>query len=173
VEQKVNQDLDSLAANLMCEEKLPDYSYEARVTVTYAAGDVFSVHVVYSAWCGGAYPTNYANASVTFDLRTGQAVPFEALFADRKRDAADIARAFLKGVSPDDREGCEDILTVDELTGHYFAYVVSPQGLRMETAFPHVIAACDREVTVPFGELQAFAGPEGILMRMGATAPAP
>jgi hypothetical protein len=173
VEQKVNGTLESLAAELMCEDAPPDSTFDSTATVTYAAGDVFSVRVVYSAYCGGAYPTNYANASVTFDLRTGQTVAFEQLFEDHKRDFADIARTFLKTLSPKDIEGCDDVLTIDALAEYGFAYAVSAKGLRMETVFPHVIAACDREATVPFDELRAFAAPEGILKRMGTAATGP
>ena len=47
-----------------------------------------SIAVALSYFCGGLSPTSGANQSLTFDLKSGKEVPFEALFAhydDNKR----------------------------------------------------------------------------------------
>ncbi|HEX8386103.1 MAG TPA: hypothetical protein VF576_07965, partial [Rubricoccaceae bacterium] len=84
-ERLVNASLDSLSASLTCQDVGPnaaDTSYTVRSSVAYAADDVLSVSVHASYYCGGAYPTNDANLSATYDLTTGARVPFEALFRD-------------------------------------------------------------------------------------------
>jgi hypothetical protein len=167
VETGVNARLDSLAASLRC----PDADggeYDTRAAVTYARNDVFSVQIASSYYCGGAYPTHRADSSVTFDLRTGREVELRSLFADYERDRAEIARAFLGSLSAGDLEGCEDVLTAEEIDS--FAFTISPEGLRLETAFPHVIEACNRESTVAFDVLRAFAAPGGILTRVADAA---
>jgi hypothetical protein len=169
VEQRVNEELDVHAASLMCLDP-ESGSYSARAVVTHADDDVFSVHVGVSYYCGGAYPVNHADSSITFDLRTGEAVRFTALFADYERDRAAIARAFLESLSAEDLEGCEDVLTVEGLDEQYFAYTISTEGLRVEPSFPHVVEVCNRDSVVPFDELRAFAAPGGILARVADAA---
>ena len=170
VEQRVNEQLDAHAASLMCLDPEPG-SYNASADVTHAANDVFSVHVGVSYYCGGAYPVNHADSSITFDLRIGEAVRFQALFADYERDGAGIARAYIGSLSAEDLEGCEDVLTVEELDEHFFAYTISTEGLRVEPSFPHVLEVCNRDSIVPFDELRAFAAPGGILTRVADAAP--
>lgn len=174
VEKRVNDQFDSLAASLTCFDVEMDGEnawYDTSTVVTYAANDVLSVQVVSSYYCGGAYPTNGADSSMTFDLRTGQAVGFRALFADYEGDGAAIARAYLKRLFPEDLEDCEDVLTVEELDGHYFAYTVSPEGLRLQPAFPQAFAACGHRATLPFSGLRPFAAPGGILVRLADATP--
>lgn len=174
VERRVNEQLDSLAASFMCEDVAMDGEnawYEANVLVTHAADDVFSVGIGTGYYCGGPYPTNRADMSITFDLRSGKAVGFRALFADYERDRAGIARAFVKRLAPEDLDGCEDMLTVEELAQRPFAYTISGEGLRMEPVFPHVVEACSREEVVPFDTLRAFAAPGGILARVADARP--
>lgn len=174
VEQRVNEQLDSLAASFVCEGVEMDGEnawYEANVVVAHAADDVFSVGIGAGYYCGGPYPTNRADVSITFDLRSGEAVGFRALFADYKRDRAGIARAFVERLAPEDLDGCEDVLTVEELAERSFAYTISSDGLRMEPVFPHVIEACSRDQIVPFDALRAFAAPGGILARVAAAHP--
>ena len=170
VEQRVNDQLDALAASLMCLDGGGTYSSAA--TVRHAANDVFSVQVGSSYYCGTPYPTNHADSSMTFDLWTGEAIAFKKLFEDYQRDGAEIAGAFVESLSAEDLDGCEDVLTVEELNKwQSFAYTISTQGLRVELSFPHVLAACNRQSIVAFGALRTFAAPESILTRIANAQP--
>lgn len=168
----VNRELEALASRLRCSEDtkyMGPLSYRSQASVTYAANDVLSVSVHASYDCGGAYPTNNANASVTYDLRTGEQVPFERLFANHGRDEARIVRALLpalKAAGMAVSGQCAGVLTEENLATYGFAYSLSQAGLTVQPDFPHVIAACAREVSVPYGRLKAFARADGVLVRV-------
>jgi hypothetical protein len=177
---RVNRQLDSLAASLRCGREAAgrgrETYFRSRARVAYAARDVFSVAITASYDCAGPYPTDGANLSVTYDLRTGRAVPFEALFADYARDGAAIVRALFpdraaraeRPASAGDEEerACTEAYSADFLLQTGFAWSVSPRGLVVEPEFPHVVAACAREAVVPFARLRRFAAPGGILARL-------
>jgi hypothetical protein len=179
----VNRQLDSLAASLRCEEEDRGHEYESAAAVTHAADDVLSVHVRASYYCGGAYPVNGANVSVTYDLRTGEPVPFAALFADFERDGAEIVRAVFPehvpraerlraaGREPEAGSGeeCDPLYAVESLLGTGLSYTLSERGLTVEPDFAHVARACAEEVLVPFGRIRSFAAPGGVLARVADT----
>ncbi len=113
---RVNREIEALASELRCPEgtkHTAPLAYRSRAAVTYAADDVLSVSV-HAAYDCGAYPTDDANASVTYDLRTGEHVPFEMLFADYGRDEARIVRALLPALRKAGfavSEACAEVLT--------------------------------------------------------------
>jgi hypothetical protein len=166
VEARVNQTLDAHAADLRCDSTGEDIEWNTYARVTYAANDVFSVRIVSNLYCGGAHPTIDEDSSLTFDLRTGEAIPFRSLFADYERDAGAITGAYLVHLTDEEREGCEDFLTAAELEGHYFSYTISPSGVRMRTAFPFVIKVCNRTAVVPFAALAPHGRAGGVLERL-------
>jgi hypothetical protein len=169
VEQRVNEQLDSLAGDLMCED--PSFTYHSTASVEHSVDDVFSVLVSASYYCGGPYPVDGADQSTTFDLQTGEAVRFAELFEDYERDGTAIARAFVESISAADLEGCEDVLTPEELLGlQAFSYTISTAGLRVVPTFAHVISVCNGQSTVPFDALRAFAARGGILLRVADAA---
>lgn len=183
VQEKVNRELDSLAGSLLCEDRpvvdIPVY-FKAATQVTYAADDVLSVSVHASYYCGGPYPTNDANLSVTYDLKTGSAVSFEELFTDYQRDAAEIVRALyperiaraeklVAAGHTEPGENCDDdpfIFSIDHLLESGFSYALSNDGLIVQPNFPHVIEACAEVLTVPFERILDFAASNGILARV-------
>lgn len=171
-ERRVNADLDSLSASLTCEGATPaDSSYTSRVSVEHAADDVLSVSVHASYYCGGAYPTNDANLSVTYDLTTGEPVPFAALFRDYEADQAAIVGVLQStlsaaGTEGDGGAGCPDVLSTESLASYGFAYTLSDAGLTVQPEFPHVIEACAVESLVPFESVRAFAADGGVLARV-------
>lgn len=176
----VNTQLDSLAASLRCDppavrgQHVEPYDVQSRVT--YAANDVFSVFVTASWFCGGPYPTDGANLSTTFDLRTGREVPFRALFANYARDGMEIVRTLFPGQvararrpapdNPTERNQCDGVFPVAELPDHVEVYSLSPRGLTAEIVYPHVAQVCGERVTVPYARLRRFARPGGILARV-------
>ena len=168
----VNRDLKAIASGLRCPkgtEHTNPLTYRSRASVTYAANDVLSVSVHAAYDCGGAYPTNDANASVTYDLRTGEQIPFEMLFADYRRDEVRIVRVLLPALRAAGMavsEQCARVLTAGNLSGYGFAYSLSRAGLTVQPRFPHVIEACSQAVTVPFRHLAAFTRADGVLARV-------
>lgn len=78
----VNREIDELMST-QCED---GGDYEIKSAVTYATKDIFSIYASASYYCGGPYPTNDANLSMTFDLKTGRAVSFKDLFKDYEAD---------------------------------------------------------------------------------------
>jgi len=169
---KVNQELEALASRFRCPKGtkyIGPLAYRSRASVTYAANDVLSVSIHAAYDCGGAYPTGDANLSVTYDLRTGERVPFEMLFADYGQDEARIVHAllpFLRASGMAVSEACAGVLTAQNLSSYGFAYSLSQAGLTVQPNFPHVIAACSQEVIVPYGRLKAFARADGVLARV-------
>jgi len=183
LEQAVNDQLDSLAGEMMClaDTRSEDPWYETNVEVAHADNDLLSVEIHASYFCGGAHPVNGANLSVTFDLLTGRPVRLRELFEDYPRDSARIAEAYAESLTAEQLEGCEDVLSVgldsgDEeriaeeevgmLEQYGFNYTLSSQGLTLQPIFPNVVAACAHSSTLPFDRIRAFASKEGILMRV-------
>lgn len=172
VEARVNAALDSLSASMQCDPESPDTEsteYTSRAAVTMAAHDVLSVTVHSSYFCGGPYPTNDANQSVTFDLTTGEAVPFDALFRDLDADRAAITgviQTTLLPVATDENPDCAEPLSTEALAGTTFSYALGQEGLLVQPDFPHVIEACAVEVTVPYTSLRAYARDGGVLARV-------
>lgn len=169
---EVNRDLKAVASGLRClkgTKHTAPLAYRSRASVTYAANDVLSVSVHAAYDCGGAYPTNDANASVTYDLRSGERVPFEVLFTNYRRDEAHIVRALLpalRAAGMAASKACSGVLTAENLSSYGFAYALSRAGLTVQPRFPHVIEACSQESTVPFRRLEVFAWADGVLARV-------
>src|SRR5260370_30397743 len=70
VMRKLNRQLDQLTHYFGCEAGTRNSYYKVRSSVEYADTEIFSIYASAEYFCGGAYPANDANTSVTFDLRT-------------------------------------------------------------------------------------------------------
>src|SRR5882762_9709323 len=78
---RVNAQIAELSKEFGCPApRGKDESYKVFSRVEYAAKDIFSIYASAHYYCGGPYPTNDANMSLTFDLRTGKNVQFAELF---------------------------------------------------------------------------------------------
>ena len=187
VERLVNAGLDSLSASLTCLDagsNTADTSLAApspsgfvtRASVAHAGDDVLSVSVHSSYDCGGPYPTNDANQSVTYDLTTGAAVPFAALFRDYAADRdviVGVLQTTLFSAAAEVDSACADLLTPEALASTSFAYALSDAGLLVQPEFPHVVEACAVESTIPYGSLRAYAAEGGVLARVADGAGTP
>ncbi|HEX8903827.1 MAG TPA: hypothetical protein VF771_03240 [Longimicrobiaceae bacterium] len=176
----VNARLDTLYSGFRCtarEMRTPGAEpFRHRARVTYAAGDVFSVDIVASWFCGNVHPENDANLSVTYDLRTGEMVPFSALFADYRRDGREIVRLLFPRQAalsmrpapsqPDVENECEGLIPLADLPMRVEGYSLSPRGLTAELRYPHAFQECGAKVTVPYARVRRFAAPRGILARV-------
>jgi hypothetical protein len=155
---------------MACEPDVPAErrQYQARATVTYAAHNVFSVSIHASYDCGGAYPTNDADLSTTFDLLTGRSVSFRELWQDSKRDVARIASIYRATLSAEDITGCEQELSADTLAEYGFTYSLSKRGLAVQPSFPHVIEACAVPSILSFDSVRGLAAQGSVLARVAA-----
>ena len=179
--QLVNRQIDEVTKEFGCEDGADRKmtSYEVRSRVAYAAKDIFSIYASASFYCGGQYPINDANMSVTFDLQTGKKVEFVDLFKNYEEDKANILKAiFAKQVAKADNlaasgkesdttcEGDPGMFAIEHLTDSRYSYNFSKAGVVVQPDWPHVIEACAERVTVPYNKLQGFAAPDGILARV-------
>jgi hypothetical protein len=177
----VNREIDRLTSMMRCEE---GGDYDVKSFVTYAAKDIFSIYASASYYCGGPYPTNDSNMSVTFDLKTGKLIDFPSLFSNYEADKRAILKIiFSKQMArieslvsrpeekkpPRESEDCQDdasLFSIENLENSDFAFNFSKEGLGVQPQWPHAIEACAEKVTVPFQALQQFARPNGILARV-------
>lgn len=172
----VNRQIDVLTRDFGCDRGRNNY-YNLKSRVEYAAHDVFSIYASAEYFCGGAYPTNDSNNSVTFDMKTGRQIKFEELFKNYEADkreiletifASQIAVATRRAATrkPEAEEDCEDLFQLDRLESSTYAFNFSRNGLSVQPEWPHVIEACAERVTVPYAKLSKFAAPNGVLARV-------
>jgi hypothetical protein len=180
VMREVNRQIDETTREFNCEGQGGKNSYfNVKSRVTYADRDIFSIYASAEYYCNTAYPTNDANTSRTFDLKTGKLVAFEELFRNYEADreeiiktifAAEIARSEKLAASGKPKEqtceGDPELYSLERLTGSSYNYNFSGAGLQVQPDWPHVIEACSKIVTVPYSKLQRFAAPDRILARM-------
>ena len=176
VEARVNASLDSLSrvAPLRRRAGVGHVVRRRRTSVAHAADGVLSVSVHAQYDCGGPYPTNDANLSVTYDLETGETVPFPALFRDYAADRAAIAGVLettLRLRAWPRTRSCADVLTRDALAGTEIAYTLTADGVAVQPVFPHATEACAVESTIPYGSLRAYARDGGALARVADATP--
>lgn len=179
VMRRVNRQIYEVAREFDCGETEGNSYFNVRSAVEYVEYDVFSIYATAEYYCGGAYPTNDANSSMTFDLRTGEQVKFAALFKDYEQNYEEILRViFAKQIARSEKlvasgkpkeDSCEgdfDLYSIERLQSSTFAFNFSKAGLKVQPEWPHVIEACAELVTVPYKDLKKFAAPEGLLARV-------
>jgi hypothetical protein len=177
---EVNRQIDAATREFGCEGQNGKASYyRVKSKVSYADNDIFSIYASAEYFCNTAYPTNDANMSQTYDLRTGRQVQFEELFKSYETDrreilkiifAAEIAQSERLAASGKPREeSCEgdpELYSLERLEGSSYAFNFSAAGLQVQPSWPHVIEACAKIVTVPYNKLAPFAAPNGVLARV-------
>lgn len=179
---RVNAQIDEVTKQFKCDEPHSQGDwYKVWSRVEYATRDIFSIYVQATYNCGGAYPTNDANMSVTFDLRTGNKVEFADLFKNYEKDKEPILKIIFQkqivraeqlaaaGKRSNDSIPCEEdpgIFSLDNLKDSDYSYNLSTGGLAVQPEWPHVLEACAERVRVPWQELKNFAAPDGVLARV-------
>jgi hypothetical protein len=178
--QKVNAAIKRLTDTMGCQG---EGDYDVRSAVTYAEKDIFSIYASASYDCGGAYPTNDANLSVTFDLKTGEVVRFSDLFRDYEANKRKIVRTIFaqqvarseqvmaeRGQENEAQSGdCDSdpsLFSLDHLVDSSLAFHFAADGLHVQPQWPHAIEACAETVTVPYNVLQEFSASQSILTRI-------
>ncbi|HEX6898737.1 MAG TPA: hypothetical protein VF789_03445 [Thermoanaerobaculia bacterium] len=176
----VNRQIDDAVADVGCSDDpaVRDKTLDVKSDVRFTDADIFSVYISASYFCG-LYPENDDNRSLTFDLRTGKAVAFEALFQDYEKDKTRILKTIFskqvaeaeraKAQGKEDGDSCEDspsLFALDHLQDSTYFFNFTPRGLEVQPAWPHVIEACAERVTVPYEQLREFVAPGGLLERV-------
>src|SRR5262249_52844855 len=87
---KVNGQIDRLTRDFGCESNCKTGHFHVTSKVTFADKDIISIYASENYDCCGPYPTNDANVSQTYDLRTGNLVKFGDLFADYEKNKSNI-----------------------------------------------------------------------------------
>jgi len=175
----VNRQIDDLTKDFGCEPGSTKNYFEVKSRVEYADKAVFSIYASASYYCGTAYPTNDANMSLTFDLRTGEKIRFEQLFKDYEADKREILRTIfakqverankLAAAAKQGSDNCEEdaqLFSLEHLKDSSYSYNFTRSGLAVQPSWPHVIEACAERVIVPYAEFRKFAAPGGILFRV-------
>ena len=177
----VNQKIDEITADFGCDEETPrtTNSYRVKSEVAYSTKQIFSIYASASWFCGGPYPTNDSNISLTFDLKTGKLIEFEDLFQKYEQNKTEIlkvifaaqlertARVVAAGKAKEGTcDGDPNLYSLEHLEDSLFAFNFSADGLRVQPLWPHVMEACSERVTVPYIRLKQFAAPEGLLARV-------
>ena len=163
----------------MAQPDAPETYYDASFSVSYAENDVLSVYLRASWYCGGPYPTNGANHSVTFDMQTGEEVAFADLFDRYVRNRSAIAATIFaeqiqKYDGPEDGQSCNGMYSLrfenDQPTLFSFAddlaYRIEGGDVVAEPIFPHVIAACAEEGRASAASLSKFFASGSLLSRV-------
>lgn len=175
---KVNRAIDEKTSEFGCEARRKGWYYRVRSKVEYADNEVFSIYASAEYYCGGPYPTNDSNISMTFDLRSARQIEFRDLFSNYERDQEQILKAiFDKEIAASERlaasgkpreESCEgdpELYSLEHLKGSEYAFSLSRAGLKVQPLWPHVIESCAILTTVPYDRLSKFAAPDGVLSR--------
>ncbi|MEJ7709045.1 MAG: hypothetical protein WKF84_04120 [Pyrinomonadaceae bacterium] len=89
---RVNRQIDKVTREFGCGEADRNSSFKVRSAVSTLKMRSLSIYATAEYYCGTAYPTNDANSSMTFDLRTGKQVKFEELFKDYESDSQEILK---------------------------------------------------------------------------------
>ncbi|MBS1791112.1 MAG: hypothetical protein JST85_25600 [Acidobacteria bacterium] len=179
--QTVNQKIDEITADFGCDGDTSRTAgnYRVKSDVEYSTKQIFSIYASASWFCGGPYPTNDSNISLTFDLKTGKLIEFEDLFQNYEQNkteilkivfAAQLERTARLVATGKTREGTCDgdpnLYSLEHLEDSLFAFNFSAEGLRVQPLWPHVMEACSERVTVPYKKLKQFVAPEGLLARV-------
>ena len=175
----VNRQIDASTRDFVCPSDCKTGSYKVSSTVGYADKDIFSIRASASYFCCGPYPTNDANVSQTYDLRTGKLIGFEELFRNYEPNkgkilatifARQIVKALKAPAAGANNDGnCENdpsLYSADNLENSNFTYSFSRTGLVVKPEWAHAIEACAVAVTVPYRELKKYAAPNGIIQRV-------
>ncbi len=179
IEQKVNNYLTDVAKNSTCSD-VPSSGnnyYNLDMKVSYAKNDIFSISIHSSWYCSGPYPTNDSNNSLTFDMKTGEVVPFAKLFSNYEKDRKTIMSLIFSeqiqktSGAPSD-QSCNGIYSMKNEgrdTGDYFKsidYNIESSGLSGQPSFPHVIEACSEIGYVSIEQLRPYFDSSSLLGRV-------
>jgi hypothetical protein len=147
------------------------YQYRINYSVLLATDDVFSVEIdTYLE--GGAYPTG-EEYPLTYDLRSGRAMPMSALFKPHSGYQRAIRRYCLtelnRELRSDPNNKPANLLTDADIKNKS-DWAMARRGIVIYFDFPHYMAALDR-VFVPYRVLEKYLAPQGPAAKIRAVRP--
>ncbi|HSM93530.1 MAG TPA: hypothetical protein VLT47_11650 [Anaeromyxobacteraceae bacterium] len=164
VAKKVNAAMQLMLDQMGCEA---GGEWTTRSAVASSRRDVFSVSIHSSYYCGGPYPTNDANESVTFDLRTGEKIELWSLFSAPREAVLKtlLAARIGEGSEPEGGE-CPKKWPLEEALDFTLDFAIEEDGIVVQPEFPHVMEGCAFEEKIPFARLTRIAPPDGVIARL-------
>jgi hypothetical protein len=171
---------DCIKSVLEAKQKPGADTYETAISVTYLSAHYLSVNVVSSYDCAGPYPTNGAEAPLTFDLTTGEAMNWKTLFKtgflppdDGETNAhpsglAKIYKArYRKADAADD--DCRGVISDPSWSLSPIFWLSEKAGLVVQPDFPHVVAACADDLNLSAADLAPYVNSAPFLADLKAT----
>ena len=159
---KVNTQIDESIKNLRCFNG--EGSYSTTTEVTFSKANIFSIKAISSWYCGGAYPTDDENLSMTFDLKTGNRIGFSSLFTDYGKNEDAIISAALHSLVYGHE--CSSELSVERLARLHLNMYITEEGVIVQPSLPHAIAACSRAVRASLHRAREYIPRGGVLRRI-------
>lgn len=168
-------DLDCLSSN-------GDFAYTPKIALY--SKRILSVSARTEYYCGGAHPDGNAE-NLNLDLSTGKGLEIEDVYRfttipeGLKIDPNDYSEAYGKylesrgaavkklilaefgGFTKDIDKECAS--AYDDETFSYFSWYLTPKGVVIQSAFPHVAAACDNEFELPYDTVKQYFAPSSPL----------
>jgi hypothetical protein len=159
-----------------------DFAYTPKIALY--SKRILSVAATSEYYCGGAHPDGNAE-NLNLDLETGKVLEIEDVYRftaipeGLKIDPNDYSEAYGKylesrgaavkklilaefgGFTKDIDKECASAYT-DE-TFSYFSWYLTSKGIVIQSAFPHVAAACDNEFELPYTNLVQYLSPNSTL----------
>lgn len=168
---KVNKYLSTIEEGFGCGPEGTTKYFESKTEVINATNDIYSVSIFVSYDCGGAHPTNDSDLSLTFDMKTGEVVPFENLFSNFKADKEKIVGVIfenqIKGAvgAPQDDTSCRSMHSITKFAESYYSYVIDGDYISVRPIWGHAIQACATASVIPITRLASFFDETSILSR--------
>jgi hypothetical protein len=174
VMKKVNSKLMDIAQTFGCDNEVKSENdlFNVKTKVTYAKNDIFSVSIHTEYFCGGPYPTNDSNQSVTFSLKNGEEIPFKDLFTNYNKDnKALMSIIFAKQIKGTEIPECKNMYAIVNVGSKMdmndyskeIAYVVEDDGITAQPSFPHVAEACSEPAHVSISKIKEYINSSSIL----------
>ncbi len=181
---KVNASIAENFKEFGCPESASEDYWNVGVGVDYAKNDIFSVEMGGDYYCGGVHPTAFIYSFV-FDMKSGEQVSFEKLFANYDNDKEKILKtiyadaiasssAYIKSHPEIDYAygnssgECDDVNTFVNLSswGQYYQLSSTTKSIIVYPDYPHVIQACEPTEEVSVEKLAPFINKDSILNRI-------
>jgi len=142
-------------------------TYETDISVSYLSAHYLSVNVVSSYDCAGPYPTNGAEAPLTFDLTTGEPINWRTVFkpgflppdeGENSAHPSGLAKLYKaryrKTAAADD--DCRGVISDPSWSFSPILWLSARGGLMVQPDFPHAVAACADTLTLSPSDLAPY-----------------
>jgi len=161
---KINEKLKGLLEEGCVDEGevSPDWYFNLEVRVAHADDRFFTVQKTLGEFCGGAHPSS-GDSFETWLVATGEPLSLPDAFTE------ELTGKLIVSLGKKQDPGLSGRL-VGECAEEYdraenWGIAVVKAGVLFQTQFPHVIQACDVDVTLPWSAVKKFAKPSGPLAR--------